>query len=93
MNIEYKNYQIRPYGNNLCWEIWKYKNVRNKKTGETRDDWVSLGWYPQSLDYALFLIYELELKLGDDTVDLKKAMSTAKSISTELRGAKQCKSK
>lgn len=30
MIVQIENYQIRPYPNNLCWEIWKFRDVKKK---------------------------------------------------------------
>ena len=59
-----ERYQIRPYSNGLCWEIFEYRTVQ-KRTGETVTDWVSVGKYPQTLQHGLQIIYEMALKAGD----------------------------
>lgn len=82
--IEYKDYQLRPYSNHLCWELYKYREVKSSKTGETRKDWVSMDKYPSSLGHGLQIIYELELKEGNEVKDLKSAITTAKRLQREL---------
>lgn len=83
MVIEYKNYQVRRSSNSLCWEIYELRKVSSKEKG-TRDDWVSMGIYPSTLGHALSIIYERELKKGDDVCDLKSAVTTAKRLHKEL---------
>lgn len=90
MIIEYENYQVRPYSNNLCWEIFEYRPIKDRETKEvTREDWVSLGVYPDTLGNALETIYERVLKLDSSHVSLKEALDTAKRISKALRASKE----
>lgn len=89
MIIEYENYQIRPYSNNLCWEIFTYRPVKDKKTNEIkRYGWCSMGVYPTSFGGAIEYIYERELKAGTDVVSLKVALDQANKISKRLRALK-----
>jgi hypothetical protein len=79
MIVEIENYQIRPYPNNLCWEVWKFRDVK-KKDGKVEKKWVSEGCYPSTLDHALLIVHERLLKDGcDDVVDLERAMKTVKA--------------
>lgn len=84
MIIEYKNWQLRPYSNGLCWELYEYKEVKPKDS-DPYLDWVFTGKYPSNLSHGLFSIYELALKRGDDVTPLEDAMKTAKSIERDLK--------
>lgn len=84
MKIQYDNYELRPYSNGLCWELWEYKTVTAKDTKEKRKEWVSLGVYPSNLGHGLACIYERELMKQRGTKDLKAAITTAKRLHKEL---------
>ncbi len=79
MIVQIENYQIRPYPNNLCWEIWKFRDVK-KKDGSVKREWVSEGCYPSTLDQALNIVHERLLKDGSDAVvDLEGAVKAVKA--------------
>lgn len=79
MIVQIENYQIRPYPNNLCWEIWKFRDVK-KKDGTVEREWVSEGCYPSTLDQALNTVHERLLKEDKDTiVDLESAVKAVKA--------------
>ena len=87
------NYQIRPYHNNLRWEIFEYRDVtcnRGKNKGETSKKWVSIEKYPATFGRALQIIYGLILIKGDEVITgLPDAINTAKEISDSLLNANQ----
>ena len=73
-NIE-DRFEIRPYNNGLCWEIYEYKTVKPRKEGEAeREEWVHTGKYPSTLGHALNIILEDLLREGDKTIYGLKAM-------------------
>lgn len=83
MIIEYENYQLRPYSNGLCWQIWEYRTVYKGKRNEHKD-WCPIECYPSSLGYGLVCIYEKILKEDLGTVEIKQAIKEAKRIKREL---------
>ena len=92
MIFEIGNYQIRPYGNNLCWEIYEYRDVtchRGENKGKTSKKWVSMERYPLKFGHALEVVYELMLKNCDEVITgLPDAINTAKKISDDIFNAK-----
>ena len=83
MIVQIDNYQIRPYANMLCWELWKYREVRSKDEGgkeQTRMDWVSEKVYPSTLGIALSHVQELLMKEGKEVVGLSEAIEKAEAI-------------
>lgn len=92
MIFEIGNYQIRPYHNNICWEIFEYRDVtcnRGKDKGKTSKKWVSTERYPATFGRALQIIYGLMLIKGDEVITgLPDAINTAQKISDDLFNAK-----
>lgn len=78
MIVEIENYQIRPYPNNLCWEIWKFRDVK-KKDGSVEREWVSEGCYPSTLAQALNTVHERLLKEGGSVVGIEDAVKAVKA--------------
>ncbi|MCR2034389.1 hypothetical protein [Adlercreutzia mucosicola] len=78
MIVEIENYQIRPYPNNLCWEVWKFRDVK-KKDGSVKREWVSEGCYPSTLDQALNIVHERLLKEGGSVVGIEDAVKAVKA--------------
>lgn len=78
MVVEIENYQIRPYPNNLCWEVWKFRDVK-KKDGSVKREWVSEGCYPSTLDQALNIVHERLLKEGGSVVGIEDAVKAVKA--------------
>ncbi len=78
MVVEIENYQIRPYPNNLCWEVWKFRDVK-KKDGSVKREWVSEGCYPSTLDQALNIVHERLLKEGGSAVGIEDAVKAVKA--------------
>lgn len=83
MIIEHGNYQIRPFINKCCWEI--YRRVTDKKTGELTDKWTSFGKYPWDIPQALSIVYELEMREGEDVKGLEEAIKEAERLQKELK--------
>lgn len=92
MIYEIDEYQIRPYSNHLCWELFEYREVTCNKgdhKGEKRMDLVSLGVYPSSFGHALYIIYELQLKKAEEgkgtvTKGLKSALKHVDELYSKL---------
>ena len=87
MNIKVGNYELRPYSNNLCWELFKFCEIKDRKTNECRMDWKSLGKYPVTLEEGLLTIYESMLRDEDITTDMDGALRAARKIRDEIRKA------
>ena len=88
MIISYKNYEIRPYSNLLCWEIWEKRPIKERGTNKiSREDWVSMGKYPQDIGQGLHTIYELELKKmdEDERISIEEAIAKAEKLQKNLR--------
>lgn len=88
MIIEYEDFQLRPYSNGLCWQIWERKTVY-KGTPNEHQEWRALDCYPSSLGYGLVCIYEKVLKRNPDTLTIKQAIKEAKRIKNELMEARR----
>lgn len=84
MTVEIGDYQIRPYPNGLCWEIWHYRRVVPRKGGEPRNEWVSEGIYPGTLGAALRIVWERRMKEGDEAVGLAEAVERFEAAQAEL---------
>ena len=67
-------FEVRPYGNGLCWEIFEYRKVK-ARDGHDYMDWVSTGKYPSTLGHALRIILDDLLKDGDSPIRGLKATS------------------
>lgn len=78
MIVEIENYQIRPYPNNLCWEIWKFRGVK-KKDGSVSEEWVSEGRYPSDLAQALATVHERLLKEGGSVAGIEDAIKAVEA--------------
>lgn len=83
MIVTYENYQIRPYNNGLCWQLYELKTVHKGKEDE-REKWVELEIYPSTFEYAVFLVYERCLKKSQKKADIREAIAEAKRIRDEL---------
>lgn len=46
-------YRLKPITNGLCFEIFKYKAVKDRETGEETEKWVSMGRYASDLSHGL----------------------------------------
>lgn len=64
MIIEIGNFQIRPYDNHLCWEIWQYRDVKTRD-GSEKKAWMSENCYPQNLEQALLKVRERLMKANN----------------------------
>ena len=49
-------YELR--GDVLQWQVFVLKEVTNKETGETREDWVGTGHWYADIEHALLYILE-----------------------------------
>lgn len=83
MIVEYEGFQLRPYSNGLCWQIYEYRTVYKGKPNEHKA-WRPIECYPSSLGYGLVCIYERVLKRKGENVDIRKAIKEAKRIKNEL---------
>ena len=92
MIFEIGNYQIRPYHNNLRWEVFEYRDVTCKSgenNGKTSKKWVSTERYHATFGRALEIVYGLMLMNGDEVITgLPDAINTAQKISDDLFNAK-----
>lgn len=88
MIVEYGRYQLRPFSNGLCWQLYEWRTVRKGKEDQ-RDDWCPIDCYPSSLHGGLFAIYERIVKETpyDQPLDLKQAIAQARRIEKELEEA------
>lgn len=97
MIFEIGNYQIRPYENNIRFEIFEYRDVSCNKggnKGNTSNKWVSTKRYPATFGRALEIVYGLMLINGDEVIaGLPDAINIAKKISDELLKANQNETK
>lgn len=85
MITEIGNYRIKPYENGLCWEVFKYREVKSTKDGSVRMDWVSTGKYPSNYGQALQIVYELMLKESDEVIEgIEEAIKKAKKIEAQI---------
>lgn len=87
MIVRIENYQIRPYPNHLCWEVWKFRDVK-RKDGTVEEEWVSEGCYPSTLDQALATVHERLLKdKGDEyaILSLEDAVKQVKAQASAIR--------
>lgn len=84
MNIRYGNYEIRPTPNRLCWEIFEYREIVDRKTHEKRMDWASTGHFPSFLGGALAQAYEWTLKNSPENCDVQEAIETAQKLHDDL---------
>lgn len=66
------NFEVRPHGNNLCWELWE-KRLVNQGKPEKADKWVFTRKYPQNMKHALEIALEIQLKRGDQPLHGLKA--------------------
>lgn len=80
-------YKIKPYNNDLCYDLYEYREVIKKSTGESKGmQWVHTGKYPTSFAHALSIIYEMEMKRGEGTIKgLDAAIKHAKDIENRIR--------
>lgn len=80
-------YKITPYNNGLCYDLYEFREVISKRTGESKgEQWAHTGKYPTSFAQALFLIYEMEVKRGEGTIEgLDAAIKHARSIEQRIK--------
>lgn len=71
------------------WELWHYHETKKGngrkgcKVGEEK--WHKCGKYYQELRAALLAVYEMELRKGNDAVDLEEALARAEEIERSLK--------
>lgn len=73
-------YRIRPYASTyLHYVIDEWREVTNRRTKETRLDWVQLECYPSTLEYACTKLRDWLLMRKDvqtsDLTEIKKAIT------------------
>ena len=66
-------YELRPISNGLCFEVFKYKSVKDRETGEKTEKWVSLGRYGSNLSHALRIVFNDMIRNNEGTVKGLKA--------------------
>lgn len=93
MNVTIGNFQLKPYSNGLCWELFEFRPVKGKD-GEV-EKWVSAGVYPSTLTRGLQIVYERMLKMDDGSYGaeaaVKRAEEIEKRIANAARGREKCK--
>lgn len=91
MIVEYGKYQLRPFTNGLCWQLYEWRTVHKGRETQ-REDWCPVDCYPTSLSGGLYTIYERVLKETpyDQPLDLKQAVSQARRIEKSLVEAVKC---
>lgn len=90
MEITIGKFKVRPYQNNLCWEIWELRPAKPRKGAENTEEaevWQFTGKYPADLERALLTVYELSLKKSSVSGDLKSAIREARQICEEIKRA------
>lgn len=45
-------FQLRPYSNYLCYELFKWGETTRRDTGEVVEEWKAMGVYPTTLEHA-----------------------------------------
>lgn len=90
MIVEIGSFQIRPYPNGLCWELFEYRDVR-KSDGTTAKEWKSRETYPTSLDAAVRKVVELEARKGDDVCGLEEALDRLEGLTAQaVEAVRRC---
>lgn len=70
------------------WELQEFRKIKpnnNPKAEVGASKWRDCGKFYQSLRAALLAVYELELRKGDDAVDLEEALARAEEIEKSLK--------
>lgn len=70
------------------WELQEFRKIKpnnNQKAEVGASKWRDCGKFYQSLRAALLAVYELELRKGDDAVDLEEALKRAEEIERNLK--------
>lgn len=86
MIVTYEDFEIRPYPNELCWEVFERREVK-KADGSKALEMKSTGHYPQNLPAALSFVRERKLKRGEDAMTLDAALVAVKQTNDGLRDA------
>lgn len=77
-------YKIAPYSNHLCYNLYQWSAITDRKTGETRWDWKDTGVYPSTLEHACDIIRNrLVMNSGvktSDLTELKKAITRSTNL-------------
>lgn len=87
MNVTIGNFQIRPYRNGLCWEVWELREKKPKKGSSVPVEgksWQFTGKYPTTFEHALQTVYEMTLRKYGEDGDLKTAMRQARQLSADI---------
>lgn len=92
MKIVIQKYMIEPYSSSMCWNIKKYREHKNRKTGEITEDWFDTGIYPSSLEMALVRVSEWLLMDKDIEASIESAIAeiqtTRRAIEKAIGDAK-----
>lgn len=79
-------YRIRPYHNNLCWQLEEWRRPKPDKPFA----WYSLDKYQATLSGAYFAIYELCAKTEDVEVDsIAGLIYELRAIESSIKAAKE----
>lgn len=83
-------YQLRPIANGLCFEVFKYKSVKDRKTGDEGEKWVSLGRYGSSLSHALRIVFNDMIRNNEGNVKgLKATIAKVEEIEQRVMDYKE----
>lgn len=78
MDIVVGNYRIRPYRGYTCWQIER-KGVYGSGANAGQEYWMAAEKFPSSIDRALEIVLELNLRENNTkTDDLKVAIKQVK---------------
>lgn len=71
----------------MNWQLWKFRepNANNGRAKSSEPKWMPCGKYYQTLKSALHAVYELELRDGDECLDLRDALDEARQIADMLK--------
>lgn len=83
-------YQLRPLSNGLCFEVFKYKTVKDRETGDASEKWVSLGRYGSSLSHGLRIVFNDMIRNNEGTVKgLKATIEKVEEIEQRVMNYKE----
>lgn len=94
MEITIGKFKIKPYQNNLCWEVWELRPAKERKADSKTTSvpaegelWQFTGKYPTDLESAFLTVYEMMLKKHQATGDLKASIREVRQIAEEVKRA------
>jgi hypothetical protein len=84
IKISIGNKELMLRGGDRCIELCEPRNIKNKDTGEIRQEWTAVKWYPHLLG-AINCLLEMKIRNSDvnSLIELQEAVKQAKD---ELKG-------